>query len=150
MQDIPKENMRFGVINNLYVNFAKTTSGDDVLLLKSNAIRLLIQQVFNPEDDLTVSELRTRAEAEKATIDVFNNSDVQGLAGQTRDWLAGRGVTVNNVGNTTTPTNENTIIHVYTGKIWTARYLAALMGLSADRVQPGEDGLTKSDIAIVV
>jgi polyisoprenyl-teichoic acid--peptidoglycan teichoic acid transferase len=150
MQQIPKENMRFGQINNLYVNLAKTTSGDDVLLLKTNAIRLLLQQIFNPEDDLTISELRTRAESEKATIAVFNNTNVAGLAGQTRDWLAGRGITITNVGNTPTSTNENTVIHVYTGKIWTARYLAALMGLPTDRVQPGADGLTTSDIAIMV
>ncbi len=150
MQQIPKESMRFGQINNLYVNFAKTTSGDDVLLLKTNAIRLLIQQIFNPEDDLTISELHTKADAEQATIDVFNNTDVAGLAGQTRDWLNGRGVTVTNLGNTPSFTNENTVIHVYTNKIWTARYLAALMGLPADRVQPGADGLTKNDIAIVV
>jgi polyisoprenyl-teichoic acid--peptidoglycan teichoic acid transferase len=150
MQDIPKENMRFGQINNLYVTFAKTTSGDEVLLLKTNAIRLLLQQILTPEDNLTISELRTQSESEKATIDVFNNTDVAGLAGQTRDWLAGRGVTITNVGNTPGSTNENTVIHVYTGKIWTARYLATLMGLSADRVQPGADGLTTSDIAIVV
>lgn len=150
MQDIPKASIRFGVIDNLYVNFATTTSGDQVLLLKTNAIRLLIQQIFNPEDDLTLSDLRARADSEAASIDVFNNTDVAGLAGQTRDWLAGRGVDVAKIGNPPTPTNADTVIQVYTGKIWTGRYLAALMGLPAERVQPGADGLTTSDIAIVV
>jgi len=148
--EIPQENIHFGQIDNLYVNLATTTSGDQVLLLKTNAVRLLLQQLFNPEDDLSLSDLRTRAESEGASIVVFNNTDVAGLAGQTRDWLSGRGVTIANVGNTQTPTNANTVIQVYTGKIWTARYLAALMGLPAERVQPGADGLTAEDIAIVI
>lgn len=150
MGDIPKDSLSFGQIDNLYVTFASTTSGDQVLLLKTNAIRLLVQQVLFPEENLTISELRSRADSEKATIAVFNNTDVLGLAGQTRDWLAGRGVEIGQVGNTPTASNANTEIHVYTGKIWTARYLAALMGLPQDRVQPGADGLTTNDIAVVI
>lgn len=150
VQEIPQENIHFGQIDNLYVNFATTTTGDQVLLLKTNAVSLLLQQLFNPEDDLSLSDLRTRAESEDASIVVFNNTDVVGLAGQTRDWLAGRGIDIANVGNTQTPSNVDTVIQVYTGKMWTARYLAAVMGLPAERVQPGADGLTTEDIAIVI
>ncbi len=150
VQDIPREKIQFGVIDNLYVDLATTNTGDQVLIPRTGAIRFLIQQVFNPQDDLSLSDLKTRADAEQASITVFNNTDVVGLAGQTRDWLAGRGVSVASVGNTQQPDNAATTIRVYTGKIWTGKYLAALMGLSADQVQPGADGLTTSDIAIVV
>jgi LCP family protein required for cell wall assembly len=150
MQDIPRENIRFGVIDNLYVDLAMTNTGDQVLIPNHNTIRLLIQQVFNPQDDLSLSDLRRRAEAEAATIAVFNNTDVTGLANQTRDWLASQGVEVVSVGNTSEPNNANTVIQVYTTKTWTARYLAALMGLPEDRIRPGQDGLTTEDIAIVV
>jgi LCP family protein required for cell wall assembly len=149
VQEIPQENFHFGVIDNLYVDLATTSSNEQVLVPKLNAIRLLIQQVFNPQDDLSLSELRTKAEAEQATIVVFNNTDVTGLANQTRDWLAGKGVTITNVGNTPSPTNADTVIHVYTGKMWTARYLAALMGISSDQIEPGADGLTNEDIAVI-
>ena len=150
VQEIPRESIHFGQIDNLYVDLATTNTGEQVLLLKTNAVRLLLQQVFNPEDGLTVSDLRTRSEPEQATIAVFNNTDVAGLAGQTRDWLAGRGVNVNSVGNPPTPDNADTVIQVYTGKIWTAKYLAALMGLPPERVRPGADGITSDDIAIIV
>lgn len=150
VQEIPREKIQFGVIDNLYVDLATTNTGDQVLIPRTGAIRFLIQQVFNPQDDLSLSDLKSRADAEKASITVFNNTDVVGLAGQTRDWLAGRGVDIASVGNTQQPDNADTIIRVYTGKIWTGKYLAALMGLPADRVQPGADGLTTSDIAIVV
>jgi polyisoprenyl-teichoic acid--peptidoglycan teichoic acid transferase len=147
---IPRENIHFGVMNYLYVDQAKTTSGDEVLILKTNAIRPLIQSVFYPDESLTLSDLRSRAEAENGTIVVFNNTDVVGLAGQTRDWLAGKGVDVTEVGNTPNPSNIDTVIRVYTGKVWTAKYLAALMGLPEERVQPGADGLTARDVAIIV
>jgi LCP family protein required for cell wall assembly len=150
MSEIPRENIHFGVIDNLYVNLATTTTGDQVLLLKTNATRLLLQQIFNPEEDLSLSDLRARAETENATIMVFNNTDQAGLAGQTRDWLTGRGIDVLDVGNVAAASNANTVINVYTGKVWTARYLAALMGLPAERVQPGADGLTDKDIAVLV
>ncbi|MEO8612771.1 MAG: LCP family protein [Chloroflexota bacterium] len=150
VQDIPKDSFHFGVINNLYVDLATTSSGEQVLVPKLNSIRLLIQQVFNPQDNLSLSELRTKADEEQASIVVFNDTTTAGLANQTRDWLTGKGVTITQVGNTQTPSDGNTVIHVYTGKMWTARYLAALMGISSDRIEPGADGLTKDDIAILV
>jgi polyisoprenyl-teichoic acid--peptidoglycan teichoic acid transferase len=150
-QDIPRENIRTGVIDNLYVEFAKTAQGDDILIPNYNAIRGLIQQVFNPPEELPEGELRTRALAENATIAVFNNTDVAGLAGQTRDWLASKGITIAQVGNTSAPTNEDTIIRDYGGNhTFTARYLAELFGLPIDRIQPGADGLLAEGVAVIV
>ncbi|MBI1277390.1 MAG: hypothetical protein GC179_04615 [Anaerolineaceae bacterium] len=150
VMQIPKENFHFGVMNYLYVDQAKTTTGDDVLILKTSAVRPLLQQVFNPEVSTSLSDLRSRAEAEKASIVVLNNTDQAGLAGKVRDWLTGKQVSVTEVGNTPAATNTNTIIRVYTGKVWTGKYLAALLGLSEDRIQPGGDGLTSKDVSIVV
>lgn len=151
VQEIPRENVRTGVIDNLYVEFAKTPQGDDILIPNYNAIRGLIQQVFNPPEVLPESELRTRALAENATIAVYNNTDVTGLAGQTRDWLASKGVTVAQVGNTATPTNADTVIRDYGGNhTFTARYLAELLGLPSDRIQPGADGLLAEGVAVIV
>jgi polyisoprenyl-teichoic acid--peptidoglycan teichoic acid transferase len=149
MQEIPRDSIQFGVIDNLYVDLATTSSGEQVLVPKLNSMRLLIEQVFNPPRNLSLSELRERAEAENASIVVFNNTDVAGLAGLTSDWLTAKGVTITQVGNTPTATNADTVIHVYTGKTWTARYLAALLGLPPERIEPGADGLTTSDIAVI-
>lgn len=151
VQGIPRDNIRSGVIDNLYVNLGTTAEGDQVLFPNYNAIRLLVQQVFNPpEAELTEAELRSRALAENATIAVFNNTDVTGLAGQTRDWLASRGMDVERVGNTATITNSPTVIRDYGGSnIWTARYIAVLMGLPPDRIQPGADGLMAEGVAVI-
>lgn len=148
-QDIPRENIRTGVINNLYVDLTTTPSGDQVLIPRYTAIRTLVQQVFSPPENLTLADLRERAEAENASIVVYNNTDISGLAGQTREWLASRGVAVEAVGNIPEPTGTTTIIRDYTGKVWTARYLAALFGLPPEAIQPGADGLTTADVMVV-
>ncbi|NDJ62249.1 MAG: LytR C-terminal domain-containing protein, partial [Chloroflexi bacterium] len=114
-----------------------------------NAINGLIQQVFNPPEDLTLAELRERAEREDASIVVYNNTDITGLAGQTRDWLLSRQVTVSNVGNVPEASGGPTLIRDYTGNVWTARYLAELIGLPPERIQPGADGLTTEDVMVV-
>jgi LCP family protein required for cell wall assembly len=151
VRSISRDNIRFGVIDNLYVTFGTTAQGDQVLYPNYNAIRSLVQQVFNPpEADMTEAELRSRALAEGATIAVFNNTDVAGLAGQTRDWLSSKGIDVETVGNVATIDNAPTVIRDYGGShIWTARYLAALMGLGSDSIQPGADGLMAEGVAVV-
>ncbi|MDX2161231.1 MAG: LCP family protein [bacterium] len=149
-QEVDTADIHTGQIDNLYVNLSTTATGDQVLIPRYNAIRTLIQQVFEPQQALTLVELRERAEAENASIVVFNNTPVTGLAGQTRDWLASQQVSVTSVGNTAEPDNAPTTIRMYTDKIWTARYIAALMGLPPERVQPGADGLTTEDVAVVV
>jgi LCP family protein required for cell wall assembly len=149
-QQIDSDNIRTGQIDNLYVSLSTLPTGEQVLVPRYSAIRTLLQQVFEPQEELTLEELRARAEDEAGTIVVFNNTPVQGLAGSTRDWLTARGVTVVNVGNTAAPDSAPTTIRMYTDKIWTARYLAALLGLPPERVQPGADGLTTEDVALVV
>jgi LCP family protein required for cell wall assembly len=150
MGDIPRERIQFGQIDNLYVTFAKTNTGKDVLIPNVNAIRVLLQQVFNPTAELTISDLRQRAEAEGASIVIFNNTTTNGLAISTRDWLSAKGVTIQNVGSIEAPSGADTVIQLYSGNLWTARYLAALMGLPPERIRPGSDGLTSEDIAVLV
>jgi hypothetical protein len=149
-QDFEREDIHFGVIDNMHVQFATTSSGDQVLLPNYGAIRGLIQQTFNPQDDLELADMLARAENEGARIVVYNNTDVSGLAGSTREWLISQGVQVETIGNIPEPTNAETTIRNYTNATWTARYLASLMGFSSERIERGGDGLTTADIMIVV
>src|SRR5690606_30837988 len=95
-QEIPRENIHSGQINQFHTSPATAIIGgvaSDVLILDHSALRTLLNEVFNPQEELTLAELRERALAENASIVVFNNANVPGLAGQTRDWLASRQVT---------------------------------------------------------
>jgi LCP family protein required for cell wall assembly len=152
-QQIPPENIRSGQIGP-----AQTSPGtivlnginSDILILNHLTMGPLLSQVFAPPDNLSLAELRERALAEGASIVVFNNTDVPGLAGQTRDWLTSRQVTIADLGNVPTPTGAATTIREYKSKPWTARYLAQLLNIPEDRIQPGTDGLTQADVMVVV
>lgn len=148
---ISSEDITSGVIDNRHISgFAKNAEGADVLLPDWVAIRRLVQSVFNPQPDLSLAELRDRANAENASIVVFNNTNIAGLASRTGEWLASKQIIVASPGNLPTPSNANTTIRDYTGRQWTVRYLAALMGLPEDRITTGSDGLTNADVMIVV
>lgn len=149
---ISSDNISSAVIDNRHIRgFAKNPEGADVLIPDWVAIRRLIQSTFNPPQNLTLAELRQRAEAENVTIVVYNNTDVGGLATRTREWLASQGVlNVVNVGNMPETTNAPTTIRDYTGRMWSARYLAALLGIPEDRIVSGNDGLTSADLMIVI
>jgi LCP family protein required for cell wall assembly len=149
LQQIPRENIHSGVINNLYTDMATTAQNEQVLTPRYDAIRFLMDQVFNPQEALSLGDLRERALAENATIVIYNNTDIVGLAGQARDWFQAQGVTIVNIGNMPEISGTPTIIRDYSGKLWTARYLAALMGLPDEVIQPAVDGLTGDDLMIV-
>lgn len=149
--DIPRESITSGVIDASYVSMAKDATGADVLVPNIGDIRVLIQDVFNPQPSRTIAELRTLAETENATIVVYNGSEIAGLASQTRDWLISQQVPRVNasVNNIPVPDNGPTRIRNYTGKRRTAQYLAALLGIPEDRIETSSDGLTSNDIMVV-
>ena len=148
---IPQDRFTFSQIGTLDVDFGQTEEGQQILLPRQRRLRFVVQQTFNPEEDLTLADLRERAEAENSRIVVYNNTSISGLAGNTREWLTQRGVTVDGVGNIDPPADaDEIIIRDYTGKPWTARYLAELMGLPSSAVRSASDGLTSADVMIVV
>ncbi|NWF69452.1 MAG: LCP family protein [Chloroflexi bacterium] len=152
VQDIPRESIRFGTIDERATIPGTSADGtQEILIPLQSQMRFVIQQVFSPQEDLTLDDLRIRAEAENASIVVYNNTDITGLAGQMREWLISRGLSITEVGNMPAADNANTTIRDYTGRPWTARYLAALLGLGEDRITSGGgDGLTSADVMIVV
>jgi LCP family protein required for cell wall assembly len=164
LQNIPRENIASGVIGTMETRFATTPSGDQVLIPDYSAIASLMQRVFNAApgttdvstftveaqgERLSISELRRRAEAENARIGVYDNTEIAGLASQTRDLLAIRQVRVANVGSMPTPTGGATVIRNLTNKPYTARYLAALLNLPEDRIEIGAPNGV-DDVMVVV
>jgi LCP family protein required for cell wall assembly len=148
--DIPRDSITTGVIDNRYVTFAQDPTGADVLIPNIGAVRGLIQELFNPQPPKTLAELRTLAEQEGSTIAVYNGTSIGGLASQTRDWLASQQVQIASVGNLPVPDEGVTRVRDYTGKRWTARYLAALLNVPEDRIEVGTDGLVSQDVLVIV
>ncbi len=152
-QEIPQENIHSGQIGPAQTSPSTVMLNgipSDVLTLNYGAMGSLLDQVFNPPENVSLAELRQRAEAENASIVVFNNTIISGLAGQTRDFLASRQVTVTGLGNVPNPNGIETVVRDYNNKSWTARYLIQLLGLPADRLEVGTDDMTDADVMVVV
>ncbi len=148
-QEIPPENITQAVLDNNYVYLETTADGDQVLRLRGDAMRSLVQDLFNPVQ-LSQDDLRRLAAGENAVLSVVNGTTAQGLAAEMREWLIGHGFGVAEVGNAARSDYRDTIIKDYTGNPYTARLLAAMLGLPVTRVQPGSDNATVYDIQIVV
>ncbi len=149
VQDIPPENISQAVLDAHYVTFETTTGGDQVLRLRGDAMRNLINDLFNPEQ-ISAGDLRQLAASEQATLSVVNGTTTQGLAAEMSAWLEGQGFPVAEVGNATSTDYRQTVIKDYTNNPYTARLLASLLGLPVTQVQPGSDNATVQDIQIVV
>ena len=149
VSDISSDDINFEQIDVRYVEFANF-NGQDVLLPIQSGLSRAVQDAFNPPpDDLPLAELRQRYESEGGSVVVFNNTEIAGLAGDTSAWLNSRNVDVEGVGNILPSTSEDTTIRVYSSNgFWTARYLAALLGIPEDRIISANDGLTVADVMV--
>lgn len=132
-----------------YITPITLNDGRQVLLPSNSLIQDLIQQTFYPGVTLSLAEYRTRAEAELADIHVYNNTNIAGLASNTREYLLGYQMQVVEVWNMPEITNQPTMIRDYGGARNTALFLATLFGLPTTRIERGTDGLIANGIVVV-
>jgi LCP family protein required for cell wall assembly len=147
--EISSDDITSAVIDTRQVQFGKSPAGEDILYPDIGAIQRLITDTLYPEPPLTLADLRTRAETEDANVVVYNNTDIAGLAGDTQEWLIGK-IEVDSLGNIPEPTNTVTRIIDYGNHTWTVRYLARLLELPDERIEPGRDGLIQDGVMLVV
>jgi LCP family protein required for cell wall assembly len=150
MGEIKREDIRYRVIDNFYAYPGLSPQGDQVLHPDFAAIRDLILSTFYPQTQLSLAEMRGRADEENALIYVYNGTRVVGLAGNTREWLVSKGVRVDDIDNDVTNARALTEIREYGRYNWTGRYLAQLMGLSEDRIVRGGDGRIAQGVLIAL
>ncbi len=149
MNEIPRENIQYRVIGVGYIIPDQNAEGDLILLPIHSEIQRLIQETFYPGTAPTTADLRTRAEAENATIRVYNGTQIPGLAASTREYLVGRGVRVTDTGNAPNHNAQPTVIRYYNTGRDTALWLASLLNLPSDRVERGTDGLATEGVIVV-
>ena len=150
MTEIERENIRYNQVAIGQVDPRTNTDGDQILVPINSAIQTLITDTFYPEVGITVADLRSRAQAENAEVRVYNNTDIGGLAGRTREYLIGLEVGVNQVGDMPTKTNSTTYICNYGGGDSTAQWIAELLTLPPDRVRRCSDGLLVRGVIVVI
>ena len=150
MGSIERDDIRFRVIDNLYVYPGLSPQGEQILFPDFSAIRDLILDTFYPQTQLSLAELKARADEENPLIYVYNGTNVVGLASDTREWLVSQGVRVDEINNDVTRWRKLTEIRDYGRHNATARYLAKLMGLPEDRIVRSGDGLIAQGVLVAL
>jgi len=150
--DVDQEKIRYGVIDEDYTEFWITPDGQQVLIPLRDGMRELRDYIFTSEASLPEQGTpEDRLEAEAASIEVLNGTTVAGLAGATSDYLMHHGVEVARVDNADMSDYANSLVIEYSGKTYTAEYIAQLLNLPLTAVVHGSDtGVSEYDISVIL
>jgi LCP family protein required for cell wall assembly len=149
--EVDPEDIRYVVIDEHYTQFWSTPDGQQVLIPVRDRIRELRDYIFTTEAPLPeqADDPAARLEAEAATVEVLNGTTTAGLAAFTADYLQRQGVPVAHTDNADRSDYTESLIIVYTGKTYTAEYVARLLGLPLTAVVHGADPNAEYDITVV-
>ena len=145
LPEIPRENIRQGVIGDDYVFKVQNTDEQFVLVPRRQAIRDLRDELFalpgaNPIDVANQQEkLFEQMQAEGANIAVYNGTQRFGLAGDTEAWLETQGVTLSAVGNDEISTNVTSRIIQYGDYPATVDLMIDLLDIPPLNVESGDE-----------
>ncbi len=152
---IPRENIKRGLIGPNEVSSSMSPDGMDILLPDVDAVRAVRDQVFAttsgiaPVATVYVSNPEELRQAEAATVSVLNATTTAGLASQTTNYLQDLGVNVTETGNAA-ESSDTTVIIDYTGKPYTVEYLVGLLNIQANSIYSRYDPNSQVDIAILL
>lgn len=158
---VPPENIKRTQIGYDQATLTTSWDGQSILMPDPAALYTLRDDLFTPGSQPSPTEFIAPAtsaptanpydnyEAEGASISVLNGTEINGLAGATRDYLVGQGINVTGTGNADQVYDLTTIID-YTGKIYTSQVLADLLNVQASQVYSSYDPNAEYDIVIVI
>ncbi len=155
---IPRENIKRGIIGPNETTRSFSPEGLDILLPDIEAVRAVRDQVFStdpgtageaPVATVYISNPEELRQAENATVSVLNATTTAGLASQTSDYLKTQGINVTNTGNAQEK-SDTTVIIDYTGKPYTVQYLVDLLKIQPNSIYSRYDPNSQTDIAILL
>ena len=152
---IPRENIKRGLIGPDQTTRTFSADGLDILLPNIEAVRAVRDQVFSitsgtsPVATEYVSDSAELRQAEAASVSVLNATTTPGLAAETSDYLTNLGLNVTVTGNAEEK-SDNTVIIDYTGKPYTVQYLVQLLNIQANSIYSRYDPNSETDIAILL
>ena len=152
---IPRENIKSGVIGPNETTRTFSPDGLDILLPDMDGVRAVRDQVFStssgvaPVATLYVSSPEELRLAEGATVSVLNATTTAGLASDTTAYLRNLGIDVAETGNAEEK-SDTTVIIDYTGKPYTVQYLVEVLNIQANSIYSRYDPNSQTDIAILL
>lgn len=152
-QQVTRENIRKGVLGPNEADFAKSPEGMDILVPKPDKVRIVRDQVFTtggPASPATVDKDPTvLVKKEGAQVAFRNGTSTPGIATQTTDYFKKNGVNVIETTNADKIYNDS-MIYIYTGKPYTAAYLASVFNIPTTRIINQYQPDSKADIVVVI
>lgn len=152
-QQVPEKNIRKAVIPPGAVSSAMSPDGLDILVPYPDEIRLIRDNVFTtggPVGPKAVAEdPAALMQAEKARVVVQNGTALQGLANRTGEYLRSQGMNVVEENNADR-TYDSSLLYIFSGKPYTARYLADMMNIPTSNIFNQFNPDAQADILIIV
>jgi len=150
--EMDPENIRYSVVDEHYTQFWETPDGQQVLIPVRDRIRELRDYIFTTEISLPQQEDNpsARLETEAAIIEVLNGTTTEGLAAITADHIQQQDLQIAHTDNADRSDYYESLVIVYTGKTYTAEYLARFLGLPPTAVVHGADPNAEYDISIIL
>ena len=154
---IDEEHIKTATIDSSMTEPTTRYNGAQVLIPSRDEIRAVVDEIFtepvqeaeqNAEKD--EREDKDKLIEEGARIVVHNGSTVGNLAAQTGAFLKDRGFQVVEFGDAERFDYPNTIIVDFTGKEYTIQYLAQLLNISQDNIQPFTGSYSEIDIRLII
>lgn len=144
LPEIPRENIRSGVIGDDYVYTVQNSDQQFVLVPRRQAIRDLRDSLFALPGAVEISDveqierLYALVTEEGAAIGIYNGTPTFGLAGDTQLWLEKEGVSIAVVGNDADATNISSRIIQYGDFPATVDLLIELLHVPPLNIEDGD------------
>ncbi len=140
VSQIPLESIKQGIIDDKMVNYGNVTLGGQnasVLMPIPDKIRELRDEIFTsggPTSPIAQGDPKALMQADGARIQVTNNTYTAQLDARTGNYLITQGMQVTGLGQPTGVSNQ-TVVVVYSPKLYALRYLIQPLGMIASSSQ---------------
>ncbi len=149
---IDDEHIKTAVIDSSMTEPTTRYNGAQVLIPIPDEIRTVVDEIFAAPAQTAEEETedKDKLAAEGAKIIVHNGSAVGNVAAQTSALLKEHGLQVVEFGNAERFDYSTTIIVNYTGKDYTVQYLARLLNIPQNNIQPFTGSYSEIDIRLII
>jgi LCP family protein required for cell wall assembly len=150
---IDDEHLKTAVIDSSMTVDTVTPNGAQVLIPMRDEIRAAVDEMFGEPAQVAEEEIeedKAKLAEEGAKIIVHNGSTTGNLAAQVSAFLKEHGLQVVEFGNAERFDYPTTIIVDYTGKEYTIQYLARLLNIPQNNIQPFTGSYSEIDIRLVI
>ncbi len=152
-KEIPRDKIQTAVIDQQYIVdfYIRPEDNQQVLILNIEKFRELREAMFyTPEPpQLNAPNAGELLAREAAKVEVLNGTATAGLAANAADYLRSKGVNVTSVGNADRTDYATTIID-YTGKPYTAKWLADTFHISSSSIKQGNAPNSEVDVSLII